>query len=275
MTAAFEPRIVDPTVNPDAANEIVKRLTGPGSDIPLMKDPPTNVVILPGGYIDADGALHREVRVREINGADEEVLARELRVPTLNIPRVVDIILKRCVEAVGTIDPVTPMVLTSMLTGDRSFLMLSIRILTFGNDWEVPDFPCRFCGETFGTIVELNSIPLKELDNHRVQDIEVPLRHDHTATVALMNGAVQLEMTAEDRTAAEQQTIAIDRCLRAIDGQPPAGPVALRMGMADRRKIIEALADGQPGPRMEEVGVQCTKCGREGDYTLSLIDLFR
>lgn len=269
----FAPEPIDPLVEPEVASERVKALMAPA--IPLMKEPPGNVVELPGGYIDAEGSLHTEARIREINGSDEEAMARELRNPTINVPKVVDLLLRRTVQAVGTIEPATP-VLGKMLTGDRAALMLAVRILTFGSDWEVPDFPCRLCGELFGTIVELDSIPIDKLDNSAVQEIDVELRHDHTATLSLMTGDLQLEMVGDgNRTGPEEATIAIDRCLRKLDGLPVAGPVAQKMSMADRRTVVKALADAQPGPRMEEVVVTCTECGREANYTVSLVDLFR
>jgi hypothetical protein len=271
---AFDPTPIDPLVQPELANEKVRALTTPA--LPLMNAPPGNTVSLPGGYIDAEGILHTDARIREINGSDEEAMARELRNQAINIPKVVDLLLKRTVEAVGTIDPATPAVLGNMLTGDRAALMLAVRILTFGSDWEVPDFPCRLCGETFGTIVELDSIPITKLDNPMVQEIDVELRNGHNATLAMVTGSIQLEMVGDgNRTGPEEATIAIDRCIRKMDGMPVAGPIAQRMSMADRRTIVNAMAEAQPGPRMEEVMVTCTECGREANYTVSLVDLFR
>jgi len=272
--SVFESKPLDPLADPDIANDAVKRLTE--APLPLMQAPPGNTTTLPGGYIDAEGNLHSDARIREINGSDEEAMARELRNPLVNIPKVVDLLLKRTVLAVGTIDPVTPKVLSDMLTGDRAALMLAVRILTFGSDWEVPDFPCRLCGKTFATIVELDSITITKLDNPMVQEVEVELRNGHTALVALLSGGVQLEMVGDgNRTGPEEATIAIDRCIRKIDGLPVGGSIAQKMSMADRRKIVSAMSDAQPGPRMEEVVVTCTECGREADYTVSLVDLFR
>lgn len=269
----FDPA-VDALTEPEIATEKAKALTTP--EIPLMATPPGNSAVLPGGFIDAEGNLHTDARIREINGSDEEAMARELRNPSVNIPKVVDLLLKRTVVAVGTIEPVPPALLGTMLTGDRASLMLDVRVLTFGSDWEVPDFPCRLCGETFGTIVELDSIPIKKLDNPMVQEIEIELRHGHTATLGLLTGDAQLEMVGDgNRTGPEEATIAIDRCLRKLDGMPVAGPAAQKMSMADRRTVVNALAEAQPGPRMEEVMVTCTECGREANYTVSLIDLFR
>lgn len=275
--SSFEPAIVvDPLTNPEGANEILRELTGPSASTPLMPPLPSDIVPLPGGYLDVEGNLHRECRIREINGSDEEAMARELRSPTVNVPRVVDLVLKRCVLGIGTIES-TPQALANMLIGDRAALMMAVRILTFGNDWEVPDFPCRLCGETFGTIVELNTIGTKKLDNPMVQEVEVELRNGSIANLGLITGEVQLEMVGDaNRTGPEEVTIAIDRCIRRMDGRPVGGSgVAQRMSMADRRKIAKVMTDAQPGPRMEEVVVACEKCGREADYALSLVDIFR
>lgn len=270
----FEPGVIDPTLNPDAANEAVQKLTKPeAAPLPLMQAPPGNIASLPGGYLDTDGQLHTEVRIREINGADEEAMAKELR-SSLNVARLMDLILRRTVEAIGPYDPVPPGLLGNLLVGDRSALIMAIRMLTFGTDWEVPEFPCQFCGQTFGVVIELDTLITKKLDNPRVQEIEVSLRNGHRATLGLLTGAIQLELVAQERTLPEEATMIIDRCIRRLDGRDVAPPIAQRMGMADRHKIIKALDDAQPGPQLEEV-VTCYSCGKEGKYVLSLIDLFR
>jgi hypothetical protein len=271
----FTATVIDPVTDPDQANDIVRELTRPHT--PLMPSLPADTVTLPGGLLDSDGVLHTEARIREINGADEEAMARELRNPNLNIAKIVDLILKRCVLAVGIYDPIPIPMLTGMLSGDRAALMLAIRILTFGSDWEVPDFPCRLCGRTFGVVVELDKdISIKKMENPMVQDVEVSLRNGHLALVHLLTGEVQLEMVGDgNRTGPEEATIAIDRSLRSLDGSPVMGRIAQKMSMADRRKIIQAMSDAQPGPHMEEVMVSCTECGQEAAYQLNLVDLFR
>lgn len=267
---------IDPVQDPTLANEVVRQLTD-AKVPPAIAPPPANVVSLPGGYIDAYGSIHREARIREVNGSDEETLAREMRNPNFTIAREVDLILRRTVEAVGTIEPVTPDVLGDMLIGDRSALMLAVRILTFGSDWEVAEFPCRLCGATFGVVIELEKdILMKQLADPLRQEVDVPLRHGRVATVKLLTGAVQLEALADrDRTLPEQQSAVIDRCVRQIDNRPVAGPIAQQMGIADRQAIIKAMDEAQPGPLMEEVVVGCTECGQEAKYAISLLDLFR
>jgi hypothetical protein len=275
--SAFEPTIViDPTVNPDEANALAEQLTSPTSGpLPLMPEPPDDVITLPGGYLDSEGILHTTARIREITGADEEAMAREFKGANTNVARVVDIILRRSVLSVGSYEPVPALVLSNLLVGDRSALMLGIRILTFGRDWEVPDFPCQLCGETFGVIVELDTLAEKKLENPMVQEVDVPLRHGRVASMGLLTGGVQLEVVNAERSIPEETTLVIDRCIRRLDGKDVTTPVAKQMGMADRKKIIEALAVAQPGPQLEEVGVECTVCGQEANYALNLMDLFR
>ena len=266
----------DPTKDPDMANQMVRDLTETKPPPPMV-EPPSNAYVLPGGYLDPEGQLHREAKIKEITGADEEAFAREWKNPNLSVARVVDLILRRTVTAIGMIDPVTPEALGSLLIGDRAALLLAVRLLTFGTDWEVPDFPCRLCGETFGVVIELDKdIPMKELPDPRRQEVEVKLRNGTIVTVGLLTGALQLQMVGDgNRTAPEEQTYAIDRCLRTIDGQAVRSPMAQSMGMADRRKIVQAMDEGQPGPQMEEVVVTCDKCGGEAKYALGLVDLFR
>jgi hypothetical protein len=275
MTSPEPMVVIDPMINPDQANTMAERLTSPASSLPLMPDPPDDVITLPGGYLDGEGILHTTARIREITGADEEVMAREFKGSNTNVAKVVDIILRRSVLSVGSYDPVSALVLSNLLVGDRSALMLGIRLLTFGRDWEVPDFPCRLCGETFGTVIELDSIVEKKLENPMVQEIDIPLRRGHVATMGLLTGGVQLEIVNAERSIPEETTLVIDRCIRRLDGKEVAGPVAQQMGMADRKTIIEALAVAQPGPQMEEVSVECMACGKEANYALNLMDLFR
>jgi hypothetical protein len=280
VSTAFQqdPEIIDPAVDPERANALARSLVEGPKTPPALNAPPSNMVVLPGGYLDSTGFLHTECRIREITGVDEEAMAREMRAPNFTIPRIVDLILRRTVESVGT-EPATPDLLGKLLVGDRSALLLAARIITFGEDWEVPEFPCRLCGRTFGVVIELDKdIAVRGLpEEARLKhEIDVSLRNGRSATVTLMTGATQLAMVGDgNRTMPEEQTIVIDSCIRAINGQRVLPPVAQSMGMADRHKIINALVAAQPGPQLEEVTVTCDNCQGTADYAISLVDLFR
>lgn len=76
---------------------------------------------LPQGYVDEDGTVHKEGRMRLATAADE--------IQPLNDPRVQEnssymtiVLLARVVTELGTVDEVTPEVIESLFVNDLSYL---------------------------------------------------------------------------------------------------------------------------------------------------------
>jgi hypothetical protein len=89
----------------------------------------TEDIALPGGLFDENGTCHRDARVRTLRGVDEEwLLSLRERVAQ---PGIVTALLSRCVKRIGPIRT-TPERLRRLTVGDRDFLMMQIRRMTFG-----------------------------------------------------------------------------------------------------------------------------------------------
>ncbi len=278
--AAFDPAkmaalvAVDPMASPDQANAAASAVLA--EPVPLLEVPPPSIIPLLAGWRDGEGTLHMKATVRELNGEDEEFIARETQT-VLSPVDFVDLILRRATMALGPHVP-TPAELDQLLIGDRLMLAMAIRRMTYGPDWEVEGFMCRICSKPFDVIIELDKdISIKPLKEAGKQLIEVALRHGHTAEVNLLNGASQKAALGDGtRTNAEEISTVIDKSLVSIDGVPTNGAaLAKRMGLKDRHSIIEALNEAQPGPQMGEVSVPCSACGQTATYALNMVDLFR
>lgn len=76
---------------------------------------------LPGGYLDADGTLHREGVMRRATAADEIGPLRDPRV-VANEAYLVVILLSRVVTRLGSVQAVTPKVVEDLFAGDLAFL---------------------------------------------------------------------------------------------------------------------------------------------------------
>jgi hypothetical protein len=76
---------------------------------------------LPGGYLDADGTLHRDGIMRRATAADEIVPLRDPRV-TANDAYLVIILLSRVVTRLGGVPSITPKVIENLFAGDLAFL---------------------------------------------------------------------------------------------------------------------------------------------------------
>ena len=82
--------------------------------------------------------------------------------------------------------------------------------------------------------------------------------------------------TNEELSPAGYNTRMIARCIDTVDGGPlretMATSYALELGMADRRKIVTALAGG-PSVKFKEVEVPCTECGEAIPFAFGWADL--
>jgi hypothetical protein len=267
--------IVDARAEPERANQMSEEAL---KEPPLMLEaPPSSMVDLPAGYIDEANTIHREARVRELNGLDEEFLAREVLNVSIPIAQFIDVVLSRNVVQLGSVENPPKELLRKLLRGDRLALALGIRRLTYGDDWELLDVPCSYCQEQFGVIVELGKdLKVRTLSNPRDRTVEVEFRHGHRGVVRFVTGEDELAAVGDGtRTTPELTTTYIDRCLISYDGQPLQKPIGKDLGIVDRKRVIDAIQEHQPGPIMEEVSVPCSHCGQKQNYPLNMADLFR
>lgn len=108
--------------------------TGAASDVAFMRPAGrtlfTQVFMLPGGYVDDEGVVHREVELSPVTGFDEELL--DSIGPAVCSAHVVTALLSRCLKRVGSHSPVTTSLVRDLLIHDRDFLMWKLRELTLG-----------------------------------------------------------------------------------------------------------------------------------------------
>ena len=233
--------------------------------------PSNNEVSLPGGYITQEGTLVKYAEVRELNGADEEAIAKA---GSLN--RTLTTILQRGLVSLGD-TPVTKEVYDELLSGDRDAILLGIRKVTFGPTVDY-SLNCSSCGKNSIVTIDLDKdIPVKELLNP-IQDRKwnIELRSG-TALVTLPNGRVQTAlMDNSDKTTAELNTLLLEHCVLGVNGKGSLGaPTVLKLGMADRETIISEVLSKTPGPSLGDVMKACEACGEDNNTPISLVALFR
>ena len=245
--------------------------------VPTMDAGDSCMVTLPGGYITPEGLLVTEARVRELNGFDEEKLARTDMLK--NAAAFVTEMLDLGVEDLGGEKP-SRRVLQSLLSGDRDALMLGIRRATYGNEVEFK-LKCPVCDNDSVIIVLLNEdIVVEPMKDPLHREFEIPLRKGGVAIVHLINGSAQEAFSADmaKKTSAEITTVMLAKCVVAINGTPVGGRTedVLRLPSADRQAITDFLAENQPGPQLnKEIPVPCATCGEEFQILLGIPNLFR
>lgn len=234
--------------------------------------PSKSEVALPGGFVNREGSLVKYAEVRELNGVDEEAIAR-----AGTSSKALLVMLQRGLVSIGS-DEANKQDLDSLLSGDRDAILIGIRKITFGTTVDF-SLTCPHCRTDLSVAVDLDTdIPYRNLEDpieDRYFDYESPTHG--IIRVSLPSGATQRKlMENTDKTVAELNTILLSGCVESVNGVASMGAsTVLKLGMADREKLVNEIVKRNPGPRLGEVSTSCEACGEEIAMPLALPDLFR
>ena len=93
--------------------------------------------ILPKGYVDGDGTLHRHGSMRMATARDEIEPLRDPRVAGSDDPYLTILVISRVIKELGTLRQVTPHEVESLFAADLAFLQDLYGIINFGDPADV------------------------------------------------------------------------------------------------------------------------------------------
>lgn len=281
-------QIVSASDNPELAQELVRKaisdpdrdegrqLVEPPSVNTLGEDdivpPPSGEVeLLAGLYNSFTGELTTTAEVRELTGADEEAISK-----ISDYSRSLLTLLERGTVKIGE-EPATKVILDKLLAGDRDYLLMKIRIATFGKDLELSG-NCPHCDALQEITLDLEKdVPLTKLSDPTAdRTLSVECRVG-TAIVEYPNGVVQRKLIeSKDKNPAELDTQLLAQCVVQINDDPSITETHIRaLGIQDRRTLLRAISEKNPGPELDKIVKTCTACGQEVPTPLTLADIFR
>lgn len=222
--------------------------------------------VLPGGYVDEHGAVHRTARLAPLSGREEELLATLAGAPAAELASEV---LARCVHAIGEVRPVTADVARRLLVGDRLFLLLRLREASFGSRVE-GRLGCPWCGKRVDLDFSTADVPVKACPAislvHRLELSAEDVEDGAPGALEfrLPNGGDQealAPLVARDADGA--LTALLERCVAGAG--VPAGDAAravARLTAQGRRAVERAMDDRAPAVELE-MELRCPECGRD------------
>jgi hypothetical protein len=275
----------NPLANPGAANaQIAALLADAGAPVakPEIALPAGGNFNLPGGYVLGSDytSVRYDAEVRELTGADEEALTKARQA---GIGKYISTLLSAGTVSVGT-EAASPLLLSNLLLGDRDMLLMEIRRATYGDEIVWDQYTCPWCGEEFRLSITLDEIPVRRLDNPADRIFEVELRKGRKAHVRLPVGSDQeaILAVADRLSEPEQNTLLLSRVLisvveadgteNAVTGNPD---FARSLGVVDRKSILDAIENKQPGPQYNGVKFTHDSCGKEVPVFIQAGDLFQ
>lgn len=223
--------------------------------------------VLPGGHWDEDGRLHREVTLRGLTGAEEELLGGG--VGGGGAPggpaAAVSAVLGRCLLRLGGLQPLPPDLPRRLLVADRDYLLLALRRLTFG-DLVRAELVCPWaqCGERVSVSFAVSDLPVHEPAERAARFTVVLSAAAGGAEVCfrLPTGADQEELAgwaARDEPAA--LTALLTRCVLRVDGIAADAERVRGLSPLARAELEAAMR--RRAPHVErELETACAECGR-------------
>lgn len=266
----------DTAFHPVTSNDDIQKVLAQVDDTPVaLEDPEITLPVdtefdLPGGYISPVGEISLDAEVRELTGRDEELIAKA----TTSV-KAMDVVLSRGLVSVGGNAP-DEILRNNLLAGDRDYILMRIYAATFGSDLELGRY-CPTCQSDVTVHVDLiEDVPVKRLESPMERrftldcsvgpvDVELPTGHTQKAMMA-----------ADNKNIAELATLLLENTVLSINGNSSLGKASvLDLSIRDRRKISDAIAERNPGPRMQDTVVPCPNCETELEVPLTVGALFQ
>jgi hypothetical protein len=259
--------------NPQLVNNLVEQALSekPKLAEPTITPPSDTTVNLPGGLVLPTGEVLRTAEVRELTGRDEEAISK-----APSVGKAIMTLVDRGTVKIGNL-PADETILYNLLLGDRDALLLGIYKATFGSTADIPAY-CTGCNDYKTASVDIDTdIKTQLLVDPANEAIFTVEGKKGDIVVKLPTGKVQKELLENsDKSSAELSTIILEKCVISINGAPVVSKGQVQnLSIVDRRKVLEEIDDRAPGPKLQDLTVDCPDCGGKVGVPISFGTLFR
>lgn len=226
-----------------------------------------NVIILPSG-------IEAEVDFGCLTGKDEDQLGDEKK---LHAGEAFDPVLAKVVKRLDAVTAITPDTILDLLSGDRSALLLALRISRHGETVEFKG-KCQYCGAEAKYEFSLADIKNTPYPNGNQREFEITLpASGKKAVVAAFTGRMEKEMLKVKEKSVHSPIIT---ALRELDGKKAEYYNLTRkwiweMDVRDTAALRKILKENRGGPDFS-TSYKCEdwKCGRFNETNFLLMPSF-
>lgn len=203
--------------------------------------------LLPGGLIVGENRCLREVELRPLTGYEEDWLARHPRTPSA---QVVTHVLSACLIRIED-TTLSRDVVRHLLVGDRDYLMLQLRRLTLGDEFQAV-LVCPACHAKIDVTLPAGDIPVEprpQVAAWYTLALPTPEHPGRTVRFRLPTGADQEAVVGMELPPAVDTLL--HRCILDDPGVP--------LSSAERKVVVDAM--DQLAPQIEvELDLTCPEC---------------
>lgn len=242
-----QPVGVDPNI---AATVIADQISDPKSS--------QGIFDLPCGFLDKEGNLHTEIKVREISGYEEDMLANA----KLKSNKKINNLITSCLERLGDITDKGKLAqaVLDMTVGDRLFTIFSIRRVTVGDKY-LYQSKCPDCKTTHTLSADLSEVEIKHMPSphKRVYEFTLP-RSNKVVKITPMTGRGEEKLTTlSSKQKEDSLSLSLAMRITEIDGERPSLKDVKSLSSVDRT-FLRGKFDEIEGGLDTTTEVECPSC---------------
>lgn len=239
-------------------------------EIEVGEDGYVHDVPLLAGYVDKNGVLHDTFTFREMTGKDEEAISKsDVR---QNGAKMVNILVERCVSAIGTITKKEMgaqwgSFVRELLGGDIDYMAFKIRELSKGTEVEF-NHKCPSCGSKLTTTVETSEFNIKPFMKQSAISFTLAKGYRDTkgelhkeGVIRLPNGIDrELVTPTMAKNPSTGTTMLLTRLVSFNDGTPVTQNGIADLSLRDR-DILEKIIKENTFGVDTVLDITCSSCG--------------
>ena len=225
------------------------------------------------GYVDDNGVLHNTFTYREMNGKDEEAINKaDVR---QNGAKMVNVLVERCVEAIGTLTKKEcgvrwGSIVRELLGGDLDYMAFKIRELSKGKEVEFTH-KCPNCGTKLTTIVSTDEFNLKPYMGQSVIDFTLLRGYKDKKGEVHKDGVIRLPNGFDreivtplfKKNVSTAMTMMLTRLISFNDGALVTQNLVSEMSLRDREILEKIIKENTFGVDTTLDNIVCTACGQD------------
>lgn len=239
-----------------------------GSSAPLIQPiqdgakSSVDALLLPTGYLDELGKLHREVELRELSGEEEDILVSRKMAVHMRLAK----LLENCVQSIGPYtqdDPRWKNVIKDLVATDRLFLILQLRILSLGPIFSAK-MKCSACEAFSNQSVDLNDFKIHGLKDpmQRVWEGQLP-KSGFKYVAKSQTGWEEAKLAQYSADNKDMMSLAMLGRIVEMNGKSNVSVADLKkLSWADRQALRSDFGSRE-GDIEKSMEYECQSCGQD------------
>jgi len=158
----------------------------------------------------------------------------------------------------------------NMTLGDRVFLIIALRRVSLGDDFEF-SINCPECNKEMKKVVDLSALDIEEMSDKRKRFYDITLPSGKGVRMRVLLGKDEEKITSLASKKRNIMSQALLTRIESIDDEPASINILQELSLKDRNYIRQVFSEEEGGVDTT-IGILCSDCSFDFDTELNMGD---